>query len=134
MPLDVHAQGRSGGGVGGEDGGAGVPLLLGGVPKLQDALSQGEGRLPPLHLRLLEAEEIRPPGLVEIQKALLHAGPQAIHVPRNKYHCGLLIVSMENEPLLGLLLSPAASSWGIVSPLRIPLHKLSNRNHSYQFP
>ena len=56
--FPVHAVGHGGGSVGGEDGGAGVPLLLGGVPELQNTLPQRDVRLAPLHLGLLETEKV----------------------------------------------------------------------------
>ena len=86
MLVDVHTVGGVNGGVGSKDGGAGIALLLGGAPELQNTLSQRDVRLSPLHFGLLEAEKVRPLGLIKFGKPLFHTGPQAVYVPGNKYH------------------------------------------------
>ena len=84
--VDIHAQGLRHGGVGGEDGGAGIALLLRRVPELVYPLPQGDIRLPPLHLGLLKTEEVGHVPLIEVRKPFFHTGPQAVYIPGNKYH------------------------------------------------
>ena len=96
--VQIHAIGHSDRGVGSKHRGAGVPLLLRGVPVLQYPLAQLHSRLPLLHFGLLEAAEIGALPLVELQKPLFQAGPQAVHIPRYEFH--RFFSSPQNDSLL----------------------------------
>jgi hypothetical protein len=84
--VQIHTIGCGDGSMGGEHRSAGVPLLLCGVPVLQDPLAQLHIRLSLLHFGLLETTEIGAFPLIELQKPLFQAGPQAIHIPRYEFH------------------------------------------------
>ena len=64
----------------GEDGGAGVALLIGVVP-VHVVAGELQLHLALLDLGLLEAVHVRPQGLAGLQKALFQTGPQAVDVP-----------------------------------------------------
>ena len=90
MLLDADAIGHAHRFVPAVDGRARVPLLLGIVPigavtvKLQVQLSL-------LHLGLLQAEEIGVQFLEDVGKALAGHCTQAVHIPRDEFHCNFLI-------------------------------------------
>src|SRR5699024_2783995 len=69
----------------GENGRAGVALLVGVVPVLVVA-RQVQLQLARLELGLLQAVDVRVRQGAEVQKALPDAGPQAVDVPRNQFH------------------------------------------------
>ena len=78
--VDAHAVGDRQGLVPGEDGGAGIAFLLGGVPINVVAL-EGQVELSGLHLCFLQAEEVGVELCEHIAEALALAGPQTVHVP-----------------------------------------------------
>ena len=86
MPVQVHAIGGGQRAVGGKDGGSGIALLFRGVPILQNTLPQRNVSLTALHFCLLQTEKVRRLGLIKLQKALFHTGPQAVHIPRQQFH------------------------------------------------
>ena len=69
----------------GEDGGAGVALLLGVAPI---ALVAGKVQLdlPLLELGLLQADEIGVKAPEDLLEALFLHGAQAVHIPGNESH------------------------------------------------
>ena len=64
----------------GEDGGAAVAFFFGGIHVKMIPLRRDFGLIR-LHFCFLQAEEIRVGGAEIIQKALAHAGAQAVYIP-----------------------------------------------------
>ena len=76
-----HVQGRHPG----VDRGARVALLLRVVPERVVAV-EGKVQLPGLHLRLLQAEDVRVQGAETVREALSGRRPQSVHVPGDQFH------------------------------------------------
>ena len=83
--VNADAVGDGQRGVLRKNSGAGVAFLFGGVPELQIAWKI-EADLLRLKLGFLQTEEIGMQRFKTICKALLHAGAQAVDVPRDKTH------------------------------------------------
>ncbi|EJW96403.1 hypothetical protein EVA_15489 [gut metagenome] len=69
----------------GENGRAGIALLLSGIPVLS-VIAQVNVSLVRLHLCLLQAAAVRRLCGQKVQKSLLYASTQAVHVPGNQLH------------------------------------------------
>ena len=63
----------------------GITFLLRAVPVFK-IVGEIKGRLFPLHLGLLHAEDIRVRRRHKIRKAFGHTGPQPVHIPGNQFH------------------------------------------------
>ena len=71
----------------GEDGGAGVALLIGAMPDLGIA-GRVELYLPGLEFGFLQAQRIHVAGCEIVHEALAHASAQAVDVPGSVLHMG----------------------------------------------
>ena len=83
--VDADAIGHIEGFVLGKDGCAGVAFLLGIVPIRLIAIEL-QVQLTGLHLRFLQAEEVRIYLAEDVAEALAFASPQSVDVPRNQFH------------------------------------------------
>ena len=63
----------------------GITFFLRAVPVFK-IVGEIKGRLFPLHLGLLHAEDIRVRRRHKIRKAFGHTGPQPVHIPGNQFH------------------------------------------------
>ena len=73
------------------DGSAGIPFLVGIVPKRLITLEL-QVELPGLHLRLLQTEEVGIQLTEDVAEPLALTGPQAIHIPTDKFHTRYLFL------------------------------------------
>ena len=73
----------------GEDGCAGIALLLGGIPETLEAIRPIDLRhLVSIRLGLLQADHVRSASGHEIKKAAPQHCSNTIHIPGNQFHAG----------------------------------------------